>query len=97
MDSKKLADAVRNLKAKVDEITDEDVFESSSENYDALNDAKDLLGVLAHIIDGKSVAQAFGSPGDWGYGTPIGDALRSASIFSNVKNPPRPEGDNPVA
>lgn len=35
----------------------------------------ELLLVLARVIEGKSVQRAFGSPGDWGYNTPIGRAL----------------------
>ncbi len=33
------------------------------------------LSVLAHIVNGKSIERAFGAPGDWGYGTPIGDGV----------------------
>lgn len=35
-----------------------------------------LLQTLAHIVEGKTIEQAFGAPGDWGYGTAIGEALR---------------------
>jgi len=40
-----------------------------------LKDAAELIRVLARLLGGKSVHEAFGAPGDWGYGTPIGDAL----------------------
>jgi len=76
MDSKKLAAAIREMKAKVDVIMDADVPEVEAVRED-LRDAKDLLGVLAHIVDGKPIDKAFGSPGDWGYGTEIGAALAS--------------------
>lgn len=76
MDSKKLAAAVREIKAKVDVIMDADVPEVEAVRDD-LRDVKDLLGVLAHIVDGKPIDKAFGSPGDWGYGTEIGAALAS--------------------
>jgi hypothetical protein len=76
MDSKKLAAAVREMKAKVDVIMDADVPEVEAVRDD-LRDVKDLLGVLAHIVDGKPIDKAFGSPGDWGYGTEIGAALAS--------------------
>lgn len=69
-----LAAAVRDLRGKIDQHMD-DIIEPGSAVYDDLRDAKDLLGVLAHIVLGSTVAQAFGSPGDWGYGTPIGRAL----------------------
>jgi len=76
VDSKKLAAAVRELKGTVDEIVDcpnaaISVFE------DELNDVRGLLSVLANMVEGMPVERAFGSPGDWGYGTPIGDALAS--------------------
>ena len=76
MDSKKLAAAVREMKAKVDVIMDADVPEVEAVRDD-LRDVKDLLGVLAHIVDGKPIDKAFGSPGDWGYQTAIGAALAS--------------------
>jgi len=38
-------------------------------------DDAELLRVPARILDGKDVLRAFGSPGDWGYDTPIGNAL----------------------
>lgn len=41
-------------------------------------DVAELLRVLARMVDGKDVYRAFGAPGDWGYGTPIGDALKEA-------------------
>lgn len=38
-------------------------------------DAAELLLVLARLVEGKTLYKAMGAPGDWGYGTPIGDAL----------------------
>ena len=40
-----------------------------------LMDNSELLLVLARLVEGKSLLQAFGAPGDWGYNTPIGSAL----------------------
>lgn len=34
-----------------------------------------LISVLGSVIEGIPVERAMGSPGDWGYGEPIGDAL----------------------
>lgn len=34
-----------------------------------------LISVLGSVIEGIPVKKAMGAPGDWGYGTPIGDAL----------------------
>lgn len=44
---------------------------------DDTRDVCELLRVLARVCEGKSVEEAFGCPGDWGYGTPIGDAIAS--------------------
>lgn len=37
--------------------------------------AGELIRCAARLIEGKTIERAFGAPGDWGYGTPIGDAL----------------------
>lgn len=74
MDSKKLAAAVRGMRAKVEVIMDSDDSDVEAVRDD-LRDVKDLLGVLAYIVDGKPIDRAFGSPGDWGYETEIGKAL----------------------
>lgn len=42
---------------------------------DARADAKDLTRALARLLLGQTIRAAFGSPGDWGYNTPIGTAL----------------------
>ena len=72
-----MAAAVREMKSKVDVLMDDIKEDSRDAVRDDLRDVKDLLGVLAHIVDGKPVAAAFGSPGDWGYGTAISAALAS--------------------
>ncbi len=38
-------------------------------------DTAELLCVLARVLNGRPIEQAFGAPGDWGYDTPIGKAL----------------------
>jgi hypothetical protein len=48
---------------------------AKAREIDADSDTKELLCVLSRVVLGKPVAVAFGAPGDWGYGTPIGDAL----------------------
>lgn len=50
--------------------------ENDPESYNL--DEAELLNCLARILEGKHPLKAFGSPGDWGYGTPIGDALLAA-------------------
>jgi hypothetical protein len=42
-------------------------------------DNAELLIVLARIVEGKDISRAFGAPGDWGYNSPIGQALRQKS------------------
>lgn len=44
---------------------------------DDTSDVSELLNVLARVCEGKSLVQAFGPPGDWGYDTPIGEALNT--------------------
>lgn len=44
--------------------------------------ACELIRVLARIVEGKSIDKAFGAPGDWGYGTPIGDG-----VFARLNEP----------
>lgn len=34
-----------------------------------------LIRILGSVIEGVDPIRAMGAPGDWGYGTPIGDAL----------------------
>lgn len=38
----------------------------------------ELLRCLARVVEGKTRYKSFGAPGDWGYGTPIGDAVMDA-------------------
>ena len=45
----------------------------------AVRDAAELWRVVARLVQGRTpleISQAFGDPGDWGYGTPIGGALK---------------------
>lgn len=34
-----------------------------------------LIRALGSVIEGTDPIKAMGAPGDWGYGTPIGEAL----------------------
>ena len=76
MNEKKLAIAIREMKKKVEVFVDSNVPEIEA-MHDDLIDAKDLLGVLARIVEGMPVNKAFGSPGDWGHETAIGAAIAS--------------------
>lgn len=40
-----------------------------------LRESSELILVLARLLAGKTIHEAFGAPGDWGYETPIGAAL----------------------
>lgn len=46
-------------------------------NPDLDNTTSGLISVLGSVIEGVPVEKALGSPGDWGYDTPIGKALRA--------------------
>lgn len=78
MNTKELASAVRSLKSAVNDGISE-TCDPIVRDSDDFRDAKDLLGVLANIIEGKQIEKAFGSPGDWGHDTPIGRALAARS------------------
>jgi len=80
MKNKKLSTALRDLAAALSES-----IESNATNLTALPDIAELLSVLARIVEGKTIDKAFGAPGDWGYGTPIGDG-----IFAMLKEPAEP-------
>lgn len=49
--------------------------EREQRQLDVLRDAEELIRTLSRMVDGKPLPRAFGAPGDWGYGKPIGDAL----------------------
>lgn len=65
-----LAQAIRT-RAKAIEAT---IFDHA--DYEDRRDDVELLRCLARILSGDPVRKAFGAPGDWGYDTPVGDALR---------------------
>jgi DNA-binding NarL/FixJ family response regulator len=52
-----------------------------------VHDAVELLRVLARIVEGKPLMQAFGAPGVWGHGTPLGAALAACEA-----GPVKPSG-----
>ena len=74
MNSSHLSIALRNKAADVRNID-----ATTAKEDDLLRDSAALLRVLANLVDGKPLAKVFGAPGDWGYGTPIGDALAAVS------------------
>jgi hypothetical protein len=52
-----------------------EIIKAHDPRHDDDLDTAELVLVLARVVEGKELAKAFGAPGDWGYGTPIGDAL----------------------
>jgi hypothetical protein len=48
---------------------------AESENPDLDPHTMALIRVLGSVIEGVDPIRAMGAPGDWGYDTPIGDAL----------------------
>jgi len=79
MDKNKLAVALRKKASHVRFLNTE-----TSEESESLRDASSLLRVLAALIEGESLHKAFGSPGDWGYETEIGQALIAADVVPNA-------------
>ena len=73
-----LARALRNEAEKVSNVRHELRYSETPREEaqaQALNNAAELIRVLARLVDGKSMHGAFGAPGDFGYETPIGAAL----------------------
>jgi len=75
------ADLSKALRAEADVIANVRYELRAGDNdrddrlYPQLNNASDLVRILARLVEGKSMHEAFGAPGDFGYETPIGAAL----------------------
>ncbi|GBL46257.1 hypothetical protein SFMTTN_2070 [Sulfuriferula multivorans] len=74
MNTNQLAAALRNKAEEVREVGDE------TQHDQLMRDSSYLLRVLANVVDGMPLAKAFGSPGDWGYDTQIGQALAMPAV-----------------
>lgn len=72
--SKPLSRALRDLASQLHDLESVDGFDKTT--------AAELINVLARVVEGKDLDRAFGAPGDWGYGTPIGDG-----VFAMLKEP----------
>lgn len=70
----RLAAALRHKAAEVRNLN----LQTTAKEDQTLRDAADLLRVLAKVVEGNTLAKAFGAPGDWGYQTEIGAALAAA-------------------
>lgn len=82
MNTKSLATAVRK---KAAELRNVDV--TTAQEDQTLRDAAELICVLARVAEGKPMAKAFGAPGDWGYETPIGEALAEPADIPELGTP----------
>lgn len=57
-----------------------EIYDANGDDAAERADAKYLCRALARTLNGVTIHAAFGSPGDWGYSTPIGAAL--AKVYS---------------
>lgn len=74
-----LAKAVRLRADALIDLTSEQQEDISTDLYRLAREVAELALVLARTIEGKPLLRAFGAPGDWGYGTPLGAALAQAA------------------
>ena len=79
MNSGQLAAALRSKAAEVRTVNVD-----APDDVQHMRDAVTLLRVLASVVEGKSLAKAFGPAGDWGYQSQIGAAIAAA------EDPPKP-------
>lgn len=76
--AKVLYERERNYTAALDRLREIADDESAYDAEMQLREAIYLVHCLRRLVDGRTVAEihkAFGAPGDFGYETPIGDAL----------------------
>lgn len=72
MSTARLEQALRQIAEATHELVTDD---TSDKDARTLRDSAELVRVLARMVVGKTVHQAFGAPGDWGYHMPLGSAL----------------------
>lgn len=76
----------KDYSAAVDRLRSVEAVETSSDAWDAtglLRESIELVRCLRRLVPSVAIADihlAFGAPGDFGYETPIGDAL--ANLYS---------------
>lgn len=81
------AGLAKHIRGRADRIM-ETRHKSNLEAYDDARDNAELLCVLARILEGRPVEQAFGGACIWGYSTPIGKALAEPGARQAVAPPP---------
>ena len=72
IDADKWAGVAEVLRQRAGAILDADDCD------DDRRDDAELMRVLSRLLAGQRPSRAFGAPGDWGYGSPIGRALAAA-------------------
>ena len=74
----KLADALRifrdSIRDNINDLDDDD-YNRHPDLPNILRTCEACVDTLARIAGGNDPVGAFGAPGDWGYGTPIGDGV----------------------
>ena len=94
MNAQKLSAALRaraeQLRARAEQLKDHQ-DDKPLDHWERI-DCAELLCVLARIVEGKPIAQAFGAPGDWGYSHPIGAALAARAASPSPGGEGRGEG-----
>lgn len=68
------SDAIDRLRELATDKTENEVYEATA----TLREAIALVGCLRRLTEGRTaneIHRAYGAPGDFGYDTPIGDAL----------------------
>jgi len=78
MDAQRLAAVLRERTTRIESAS----IEATGSFDRDVADAAELIRVLARMVEGKTASAAFGAPGDWGYGTAIGDALAGRAGIS---------------
>ncbi len=75
MNTARLALAVRSQAASLHDLAYAQQEEIPADLYRLARDCAELARTLALVVEGAPMERAFGSPGDWGYSHPIGQAL----------------------
>jgi len=87
----KLRAGIEAVRVRLHDINNE-IAETKGRIDPVLGDAETLLGVLWRIVtDGWTPVRAFGAPGDWGYGTDLGEGVWE------LHHPPPPSPRDPVS
>lgn len=89
MNIKSLSMALRNKATELSRVAAElgEVDATTAKQDQTLRDAAELIRVLARLVEGKTIAKAFGAPGDWGYETPLGAALAEPADIPELGTP----------